>query len=105
MDKEKRYEGMYNPPHPGEIILEVCIKPLGLTITDAAKALKVSRKSLSELINGKYGVSPEMAVKLSKAFGSTPEHWLGLQTQYDLWNLRDYDVSDIKPLHEMTVNG
>lgn len=76
---------MYNPPHPGEIIKELCIVPLGLTVTDAAKALGVSRKALSELLNGHTGISPEMAIRLSIAFDTTPESWLLQQIQYDLW--------------------
>jgi len=76
---------MHNPPHPGEIIREQCLEPLGLTITAAAKGLGVTRKALSELMNGHSGVSPEMAIRLSKAFGGSPEIWLRLQLQYDLW--------------------
>ncbi len=76
---------MYNPPHPGEIIREFCIEALGLTVTDGAKFLGVSRKTFSALLNGKSGVSPEMALRLSKVFGRTPEGWLKLQLQYDLW--------------------
>ena len=76
---------MNNPPHPGEIIRDQCLEPLGLTITAAAKGLGVTRKALSELVNGHSGVSPEMAIRLSKAFGSSPETWLRLQLQYDLW--------------------
>ncbi|MBF0482043.1 MAG: HigA family addiction module antidote protein [Desulfovibrionaceae bacterium] len=75
---------MHNPPHPGEIIREQCLEPLGLTVTGAAKGLGVTRKALSELLNGRSGVSPEMAIRLSKAFGSTPETWLRLQLQCDL---------------------
>jgi antitoxin HigA-1 len=77
---------MHNPPHPGEIIREQCIEPLGLTITAAARGLGVTRKALSELVNGHSGVSPEMAIRLSKAFGGNPETWLRLQLQYDLWH-------------------
>ena len=76
---------MHNPPHPGEVIRELCLEPLGVTVTAAAKALGVSRKALSELLNGKTGVSPEMAVRLSIAFDTTPESWLTQQMQYDLW--------------------
>lgn len=76
---------MHNPPHPGEVIREFCLAPLGVTVTDAAKALGVSRKALSELLNGKTGVSPEMAIRLSIAFDTTPESWLTQQMQYDLW--------------------
>ncbi|MBM2838805.1 MAG: plasmid maintenance system antidote protein, family [Deltaproteobacteria bacterium] len=70
---------MHNPPHPGEVIKELCIEPLGVSITDAAKALGVSRKTLSELLNGHSGISPEMAVRLSIAFNTTPESWLTQQ--------------------------
>lgn len=75
---------MENPPHPGEVIRELCIDPLGLTVTAAAKGLGVSRKALSELLNGHSGISPEMAVRLSKAFGGSVESWLRQQMQYDL---------------------
>ena len=76
---------MHNPPHPGEAIRELCLKPLGLSVTDAAKHLGVSRKALSELLNGRVGVSPEMAIRLSIAFDTTPESWLSMQMEYDLW--------------------
>ncbi|MGH8530318.1 MAG: HigA family addiction module antitoxin [Nevskiales bacterium] len=79
---------MHNPPHPGEVIRELCIEPLGLTVTRTAKALGVSRKALSELLNGHMGISPEMAIRLSIAFGTTPESWLTQQMQYDLWQAR-----------------
>jgi addiction module HigA family antidote len=75
---------MKDPPHPGEIIREMCLNPLDLTVTDGAKVLGVTRKTLSELLNGHAGISPEMAVRLSKAFGRSPESWLQLQVQYDL---------------------
>ncbi len=79
---------MYNPPHPGEVIRELCIEPLGLSVTAAAKGLGVSRKALSELLNGRTGISTEMAIRLSKAFGGSPESWLQQQMQYDLWKTR-----------------
>jgi len=75
---------MHNPPHPGEIIREFCIEPLNLSVTEAANALGVTRKTLSALLNGRSGVSPEMALRLSKVFGRTPEGWLRLQLQFDL---------------------
>ena len=78
---------MKNPPHPGIVVLQECIEPLGLTITDAA-ALGVTRNTLSELANGKRGISPEMAVRLSKVFGGTEEGWLAQQAQYDLAQVR-----------------
>ena len=79
---------MKNPPHPGIVVLQECIQPLGLTITDAAAALGVTRNTLSELVNGKRGISPEMAVRLSKVFGGTEEGWLVQQAQYDLAQVR-----------------
>ena len=80
---------MQNPPHPGGIVRRQCLEPLGLTVTRAAEGLGVTRQALSELLNGKTGVSTEMAVRLAKAFGSTPETWLGMQQAYDLWQIRD----------------
>jgi addiction module HigA family antidote len=77
---------MHNPPHPGEVIRELCLKPLGLTVTEAATALGVSRKTLSSILNGRAGISPEMAVRLSIAFDTSAETWLTQQLQYDLWH-------------------
>jgi antitoxin HigA-1 len=77
---------MHDPAHPGEIIRKLCLEPLELTVTDAAKALGVTRKTLSALLNGRAGVSPEMAVRLSIAFGTSAESWMNQQTQYDLWH-------------------
>ena len=79
---------MYNPPHPGEILKELCLEPLGLTVTRAAEALGVSRKTLSAILNGRAGISPEMAIRLSMAFDTSAESWLNQQTQYDLWLAR-----------------
>lgn len=76
---------MHNPPHPGEIIKELCLTPLGITVTEAAEGLGVSRKTLSSIINGRAGVSPEMAVRLSIAFETSAESWLNQQSQFDLW--------------------
>ena len=84
---------MHNPPHPGEVIRELCIEPLGLSVTEAAKGLGVSRKTLSYLLTGKFGISPEMAIRLSKAFGGSPESWLIQQAQYDLWQARKKEKS------------
>ena len=80
---------MKNPVHPGQVIRELCLQPLGLTVTDAAKGLGVTRKTLSELVNGHSGISPEMAIRLSKAFGGSPESWLTQQMQYDLAQMSD----------------
>ena len=79
---------MKNPPHPGLVVLLECIEPLGLTITDAAAVLGVTRNTLSELVNGKRGISPEMAVRISTVFGGTGEGWLVQQAQYDLAQVR-----------------
>ena len=75
---------MHNPPHPGEILRELCLAPLGLSVTEAAQALGVSRKTLSSILNGRSGISPEMAIRLSIAFNTTSESWLQQQLQYDL---------------------
>jgi len=96
---------MYNPPHPGEIIRELCVEPLDLTVTEAAEALGVTRKTLSTLLNGKAGISPEMALRLSKVFGRTPEGWLRLQSQFDLWKAeQSIDVAGLKRIEAGTVN-
>lgn len=79
---------MHHPPHPGGILRRQCLEPLGLSVTEAAKGLGVTRQALSDLLNGKAGVSVDMAIRLAKAFGSNPETWLGLQTAFDLWQAR-----------------
>ncbi len=76
---------MHNPPHPGEVLRELCLEPLSVSVTEAARALGVSRKTLSSILNGRAGISPEMAVRLSIAFGTSAESWLNQQVQYDLW--------------------
>jgi addiction module HigA family antidote len=76
---------MHNPPHPGEVLRALCLEPLNLTVTDAARSLDVSRKALSSILNGRTGISPEMAVRLSIAFNTSAESWLNQQLQYDLW--------------------
>ena len=75
---------MKNPPHPGEHVRFDCLEPLGLTVTEGAKVLGVSRQALNNLVNGKSGISPEMAIRLSKAFGGSPEVWLRMQLAFDL---------------------
>ena len=77
---------MHNPPHPGEVLKTLCLDPLNLSVTHAAQALGVSRKTLSAIVNGRAGISPEMAVRLSIAFNTTAESWLNQQLQYDLWH-------------------
>jgi len=77
---------MHQPPHPGEILRELCLDPLNISVTDAAASLDVSRNTLSAILNGRAGISPEMAVRLSIAFGTTAESWLHQQMQHDLWH-------------------
>ncbi len=79
---------MRNPPHPGGIVRRQCLEPLGLLATEAAKGFGVTRQAMSDLVNQRAGVSPDMAIRLSKAFGSAPETWLGLQMAYDVWQAR-----------------
>ncbi len=76
---------MHNPPHPGEVIRGLCLEPLEISVTDAAEALGVARKTLSAILNGRAGISPEMALRLSIAFNTSPESWMNQQSQYDLW--------------------
>ena len=75
---------MKNPPHPGKAVRVACLEPLGLSVTEGARVLGITRQSLSNLVNGKTGISPEMAIRLSKAFGSTPDTWIRMQAAYDL---------------------
>ena len=87
---------MKSPPHPGETIRKDCIEPLDLTVTEAAEGLGVSRKHLSALVNGRAGISPEMAIRLSRAFGGSPESWLTQQMQYDLRQAEKEEDPDVK---------
>lgn len=89
---------MYNPAHPGEVLREMYIKPLGLTITEAAQRLGVPRQRLSQIVNGKASISPDMALRLAKAFENTsPQFWLNMQNQYDLWQARNsVDLSNVQ---------
>ena len=91
---------MYNPPHPGDVVRRQCLEPLGLTVTEAAKGLGVSRNTLSMLLNGRMKVSTEMAIRLSQGFGGSPESWLQQQMQYDLWHVqqrkKEFEVRNFK---------
>jgi addiction module HigA family antidote len=89
---------MHNPSHPGEILAAECLQPLGLTVTAAAQALGVSRKTLSAILNQRAGITAPMAMRLAKAFGSTPEFWLQLQMRRDLWVARRTRMAGIKRL-------
>ena len=94
---------MYDPPHPGEVLKELYLEPLGLTVTETAEALGVSRKTLSALLNGHYGISPDMAMRLDKAFGTRPEVWLGMQQDYDLWQAKQrVDLDGVRVLRQPT---
>lgn len=81
---------MYNPPHPGEILRELCLESMGISVTAAAEGPGVSRKTLSSIRNGRAGISPEMAVRLSIAFETSSERWLNQQSQYDLWQAEQH---------------
>jgi antitoxin HigA-1 len=88
---------MHSPPHPGELVRHLCMEPLGLTVTEAARGLGVSRKTLSALLNGRFGISPKMAIRFSKAFGGSAESSMIQQVQYDLWQAKqDTDLAEVK---------
>jgi len=90
---------MHNPPHPGKILTGLWLQPMGLSITKAAIALGVSRKTLSKLVNGKSGISSEMAFRLSLAFGGSPESWMGHQVAFDLWKAeQNKSAMNVTPL-------
>ena len=88
---------MFNPPHPGEILREDYMTPLKLTITSLAEALGVSRKSISEIVNERKGISSEMAIRLSKAFSTSPQLWIGMQSEYDLWQASQKTIEHTIP--------
>ncbi len=81
---------MKHPPHPGRIVRQECLEPLGLSVTDGAKGLGVSRNALSELINERRGISPEMAIRLAKAFGGSADTWHRMQAAYDMAQAMKY---------------
>jgi len=96
----EKYGIMHDPPHPGEMIKENHLIPMGLTVTEAALRLGVTRKALSELINGKTGISVKMAIKLSKAFNTSVQMWLNMQSQYDLFHtLQQYQADDVQVMY------
>ena len=94
---------MRKPIHPGEVLLEDVIKPLGLTVTEAAKNLGVSRKTLSELVNQKAALSPEMALRIAKATNTSPESWLNMQTKLDLWNALLHEPENVAEFSHQLV--
>jgi addiction module HigA family antidote len=89
---------MHNPAHPGEILRELYLVPLGVTITQAAKALGVSRKHVSSIVNGRTPVTPDMALRLAAVFATDPELWVNMQAQYDLWAVSKKARPKVKPL-------
>lgn len=91
------------PTHPGEVLLEDVIKPLGLTVTEAAKNLGVSRKTLSELVNQKAALSPEMALRIAKATNTSPESWLNTQTKLNLWNALQHEPENVSEFSHQLV--
>ena len=96
---------MYKPAHSGEVLREMYLEPLELTVTNAAESLGITRKTLSELINGRSGISTSMALRLSKAFGTTPELWLNMQQNYDLWKAKKkMRLSKVKVLFEAFIS-
>lgn len=100
---------MHNPSHPGEVLKGLCLEPLGLSVTEAAQALGVSRKTLSSILNGRAGISADMAIRLSMAFGTSPESWLNQQSMFDLWQAEQREpkprVKRFKPAPEESDNG
>ena len=78
---------MHNPPHPGEVLQTLCLEPLGISLTEAAKLLGVTRKTVSKIVNGHSAITPEMALRLEIVFGSTAQTWLNMQNAYDLWHM------------------
>lgn len=98
--------GMHNPPHPGEFIREIYIAPYDISVRAVAKNLKVSSSTLNRLLKGESNVSPEMALRLSKALGRSPESWLAMQDHYDLWHARKrLNLKGIKKLHKPHDNA
>lgn len=91
---------MFNPPHPGEVLKELYIEPLGITITEFALKIGVRRATASDLINAKSALTPKMAIKLAKAFKTSPDMWLGLQMQFDLWEEEQrYIPNDVQVMY------
>ncbi len=94
---------MHNPPHPGEFIREVYITPFDISVRKVAESLRVSASTLNRLLNGQNNISPEMALRLSKALGRSPESWLAMQDQYDLWHARQR--IDLKQIRKLNVSA
>jgi addiction module HigA family antidote len=99
------FRPMHDPSHPGRQLLLDCLEPARLTVSEGAKALGVSRQALSKLVNGSAGISPEMALRLAKAFGSTPDMWLRLQMAYDLARARKREGEITRNVRSVGVAG
>jgi addiction module HigA family antidote len=91
----------HSPPHAGEILQEYYLEPLGLSISGAAKKLLITRPNLSSIVNGKAGITPLMAVKLSKAFNTSPEYWMNLQASHDLWQVMKKEKNTINQVEQL----
>ncbi len=90
---------MHNPPHPGEFIRDMYLAPYGLSVRSLAESLNVSASTLARIVNGQSGISPEMALRLSKAIGRSPESWLAMQHNHDLWQARQStDLTGVTPI-------
>lgn len=91
----------HNPPHPGEVARELYLEGLGITVTAVADALGIARKSFSEFLNGHSGASPMMSLRLARAFDTTPELWMNLQRDHDLWKAaQGFNANEVKPLYQ-----
>ncbi len=95
---------MHNPPHPGEVLKGLYLEPAGIAVTDFAARLKVDRKTVSRLVNGRCGVSAEMALRLGKALDTTPDVWLGMQQDYDLWHAEKTHKSALKSIRPIPAD-
>lgn len=95
---------MHDPPHPGEVLKEDVIAPLGLTVTEAASRLAMSRVAFSRVLNGKAGISPDLAVRLEQAGVSTARAWMVMQANYDLWQAMQHEQPPIRHLQDAAVN-
>ena len=89
------------PTHPGEVLYEDILKPLNISITEAARNLEISRKTLSEIVHGKCSITPEMAVRIAYATNTTPESWLNMQTKFDLWKIKESKTIHVSKFSEV----
>ncbi len=97
--------GQHNPPHPGEVLWGLDIEPAGLTVTEVAARMGIDRKTLSRIINGRSGVTAEMAIRLGKVFNTTPDLWLNIQRNYDLWHAKQRIKKEVNKLKPFEIRG